>query len=365
VADRTFIGWWPGRTNREADRDCRKDGALCRADSRTVFPFPLLGGGLHFFVQRDRWTVFPFPLLGGGLHFFVQRDRWMVSPFPLLGGGLHFFVQRDRWTVFPFPLLGGGKHIFVQGDRCAVGWSCSNPSPLHPTMTRQDYYPVAISEQVLWLHQFAQTLVSCIGVLHLQEKHLREGIADALWLAYVVGPYRTELRRFAPAATRTIEHAQTGKGHDPLTLTPYLLPPLPEGVVPRPPGALKRLFNLVVMIKYARGYDKSIGRQLGILPREDTREFPVPTFKIRVAAGDPNQKVIIRYSRHGQSAVFIQCQVGDGDWDAGTISGRSVYEDTRPLLVPGQPELRRYRMRYWQGEPFGNWTDVVTVTVGP
>ena len=310
--------------------------------------------------------VFRFPLLEGGLPFLVQRNRWMVFPFSLLGGGLHFFVQRDRWMVFPFPLLvGGGGHIPAPEDRCAVGWSCSNPSPLHPTMTRQDYYPVAISEQVLWLHQFARTLVSCIGVLGIQEKHLREGIADALWLAYVVGPYRTELRRFAPAATRTIEHAQTGKGHDPLTLTPYLLPPLPEGVVPRPPGALKRIFNLVVMIKYARGYDKSIGSQLGILPREDTREFPVPTFKIRVAAGDPNQKVIIRYSRHGQSAVFIQCQVGDGDWDAGTISGRSVYEDTRPLLVPGQPELRRYRLRYWQGEPFGDWTDVVTVTVGP
>lgn len=331
----------------------------------TVFRFPLLVGGLPFCVQRNRWMVFRFSLLIGGLHFFMQRDRWTVFPFPLLGWGLHIFVQRDHWMVLSFPPLGRGRHIFARRDRCAGGSLCSNPSLIHPTMTRQDYYPVAISEQVLWLHQFARTLVSCIGVLGIQEQHLREGIADALWLAYVVGPYRTELRRFAPAATRVIEHAQTGKGHDPLTLTPYLLPPLPEGVVPRPPGALKRIFNLVVIIKHASGYNDSIGRQLGILPREDTREFPVPTFKIRVAAGDLNQKVIIRYSRHGQSAVFIQCQVGDGDWDAGTPAFGSLYEDTRPLRVPGQPELRRYRMRYWQGKPFGDWTDVVTVTVGP
>jgi hypothetical protein len=175
-------------------------------------------------------------------------------------------------------------------------------------MTRQDYYPVAISAQVLWLQHFAQTLVSYIGVLAIQEKNLRDGIADALWLAYVVGPYRTVLRRFAPAATRTIEHAQTGHGHDPLELTAYLLPPLPEGVVPRPPGALKRLFNLIIVIKNAKGYDEGIGRHLGILPRQDTREFPVPTFKIRVGAGVPNQKVIIRYSRHGQSATGMQAR---------------------------------------------------------
>lgn len=29
------------------------------------------------------------------------------------------------------------------------------------------------------------------------------------------------------------------------------------------------------------------------------------------------------------------------------------------------PGVRRYRMRYWDGQPFGDWTDVVTVTVGP
>ncbi len=40
-----------------------------------VFRFPLLAGGLPFFVQGNRWTVFRFPLLGGGLHFFVQGNR--------------------------------------------------------------------------------------------------------------------------------------------------------------------------------------------------------------------------------------------------------------------------------------------------
>jgi hypothetical protein len=40
--------------------------------------------------------------------------------------------------------------------------------------------------------------------------------------------------------------------------------------------------------------------------------------------------------------------------------------DERPLLVAGQPEVREYRMRFWdKGTPNGDWTDVVKVTVSP
>lgn len=235
----------------------------------------------------------------------------------------------------------------------------------HTAMTRQDYYPRAIANQPGWLRNFAHTLNQCRGRLDLRDEFVDDAIADALWLAYVVGPYRTAARRFGPASTRAIEEVQTGKGAAALALTNWVLPPVPEGVVPRPPGALKRIFKLVVVIKRSPGYDESLGLQLGILSPKDTTAHPVPTFKIRVAAGDANQKVLIRYSRHGHPGVFIQCQVNDGDWDAGIIAMRSLHVDTRPLRVPGQPELRRYRLRYWDGQPYGDWTDVVTVTVGP
>lgn len=232
-------------------------------------------------------------------------------------------------------------------------------------MTRQDYYPVAIPAQVLWLHQFANMLSQNIGRLAIEEPRLRDGIADALWLAYLVGPWRTEQRRFALAATWSIEHAQTGTGSDPMAPLAYREPPLPEGVVPRPPGALKRLFKLIRTIKVVNGYDESIGLQLGILPRKDTTEHAVPTFKLRVVSGMPNQRVIIRYSKHGHAGIFIQCQQDDGEWDKGSIATGSVFEDKRPLRVPGRPELRHYRFCFWDGQAQGDWTDVVTVTVGP
>lgn len=231
-------------------------------------------------------------------------------------------------------------------------------------MTRQEYYPVAISAQVLWLRHFAETLPLYNGVLAIQTRDMEDAIADARWLAHVLGTWRTELRRLALAGTAAIEQALTVHGHNPQQL-PVFDPVPPEGILPRPPGGLRRLFQFIRVIKSVKGYDESIGSLLGILPKHDTREFPVPTFKIRVATGPVNQKVILRYSRHDQPGVFIQCQVGEGQWDEGRIAMGSVHEDTRPLQVPGEPEVRHYRMRYWDGKPFGDWTDVATVTVGP
>ncbi len=48
------------------------------------------------------------------------------------------------------------------------------------------------------------------------------------------------------------------------------------------------------------------------------------------------------------------------------IDTESPYMDERPLLVAATPEVREYRMRFWdKGTPNGDWTDVVKVTVSP
>ena len=42
------------------------------------------------------------------------------------------------------------------------------------------------------------------------------------------------------------------------------------------------------------------------------------------------------------------------------------YLDDRPLQVAGTPEVRKYRLRYWdKGNPNGDWSDTATITVGP
>ena len=38
--------------------------------------------------------------------------------------------------------------------------------------------------------------------------------------------------------------------------------------------------------------------------------------------------------------------------------------DTRPLKVAGQPEKRRYRLCFWDGEPTRVWSPVIEVVFG-
>ena len=41
-----------------------------------------------------------------------------------------------------------------------------------------------------------------------------------------------------------------------------------------------------------------------------------------------------------------------------------VLSNDRPLLVPGQPEIREYKLRFWDaGQENGDWTDVASATV--
>lgn len=54
----------------------------------------------------------------------------------------------------------------------------------------------------------------------------------------------------------------------------------------------------------------------------------------------------------------------DTTWSYLAIDTSSPYHDTRALRVAGQPEKRRYRLCYWDGEPTKNWSDTVEVTFG-
>lgn len=63
--------------------------------------------------------------------------------------------------------------------------------------------------------------------------------------------------------------------------------------------------------------------------------------------------------------VWIEGQTGnETDWRFLAIDTSNPYNDTRPLTVPGQPEKRRYRLCYWDGQPSNNWSKIVAVTFG-
>ena len=69
--------------------------------------------------------------------------------------------------------------------------------------------------------------------------------------------------------------------------------------------------------------------------------------------------------RLGHLGLLIEVQVAD-ETECGTVGiGTSdPFHDNRPLKVPGQPEKRRYRVCFWDGEPTRVWSAVIEVVFG-
>jgi hypothetical protein len=130
------------------------------------------------------------------------------------------------------------------------------------------------------------------------------------------------------------------------------------------PGALNRIFDFVQIIKRSPGYTEAIGQDLGIVGAEDSTEHTRPDFSLVAEMGMGCQCVKVRYKKFGHYAVAIYSKRGTGDWVLLSIDSASPYLDERPLMVDGQPEIRQYRLRFWDaGSENGDWSDVATITV--
>lgn len=232
-------------------------------------------------------------------------------------------------------------------------------------MKRQTYYPSRIGDQANWLDNFATKLPGYGATLGVAPADITAAVNDARWGHYVLGSWLTAVRAFAPSTTDAVDDVLTGEGEDPITLPTFVPPALPDGVTPPRPGALTRLFALIAKLKLATAYTEAIGTDLGVVGSEET-EKPLPKFKATVEQGAGCQCVKMIFYKYTHMGVFLESRRGSGIWEFLAIDTESPYIDDRPLAVAGQPEVREYRMRFWdKGTPNGDWTDVVKLTVSP
>ncbi|MCX6900481.1 MAG: hypothetical protein NT105_17515 [Verrucomicrobia bacterium] len=233
-------------------------------------------------------------------------------------------------------------------------------------MKRQKYYPARIDSQITWLLNFSAKLPGYETPLGLPSAHVDACVASCKYLVYVLQLWLPAVRTFGLAATEAADLLASGEGSAAVPLPVFTLPPLPEGVVAVPPGVLTpRLFALVALIKASPGYTDTIGLDLGIVGA-DPAVGTVPEVTAEVQAGDTCQNVALAFVKHGHTGVYVESKRGNGPWEFLATDTFSPYLDTRTLLVAGTPEVRQYRLRYWdKGEPVGEWSDIVTVTVAP
>jgi len=136
-------------------------------------------------------------------------------------------------------------------------------------------------------------------------------------------------------------------------------------VTAAPPGALNRIFALIAKMKLSAGHTEAIGTDLGIVGSAET-EKALPKFSADLLQGGGCQCMKLTFYKYTHMGVYIESRRGTGASEFLGIDTESPYEDERPLLVAGTPEVHEYQMRFWdKGAPNGDWTDVVKVMVSP
>lgn len=234
-------------------------------------------------------------------------------------------------------------------------------------MKRKYFYPADFFERPEWHSNLAAKLQLYAAALPLPAAEVNEGVADNLYLAYGLGVWINNVREYALSCTSLLDTLTRGTGGEPFvfsTCTATALPTLPVGITEVLPGALDRTFKLVQQIKTRPGYTEAIGLDMGIIGEEDTTEHSMPEFTLKTEQGMGCHCVKVRYKKFGHYAVAVYSKRGAGGWELLGISSDNPYEDERPLLVAGQPEVREYKLRFWDsGAENGDWTDVASTTV--
>jgi hypothetical protein len=233
-------------------------------------------------------------------------------------------------------------------------------------MKRQRFFPTAVEARPGWFNTYATQLVIANATLDLDPADVTATVNDALYCKYTCGVWLTGARDLGPAATSSVENLFTGVGATAVVLPVFTVPALPAGVTAVPPGALNRIFTFVQTIKSSKNYTEAIGLQLGIVGQEDAAEHPVPEFTLKVERGGGCECVKIVFKKFGRQGVVIYSRRGGGAWEMLAIDLASPYLDERPLLVAGQPEVRDYRLQYYDdAAATGDFTEVASVTVTP
>lgn len=243
-------------------------------------------------------------------------------------------------------------------------------------MRHQRYYPSHVGDQISWLINFYTKLPGYETTLGLTGAYVDACVASCKFLVYVLSSWLPAVRTFNSAATDATALLAHGEGSTALVLPTFTAPTPPTGVVPVPPGVLTpRLFDLVAQIKAAPGYTDPIGDDLGIVGEATggggaamaaVATVPVPKFKVTAKSTVTGPQVALDFIKHGHTGVYIETKRGTGDWEFLATDTFAPYTDTRALLVAGTPEVRQYRMCYWdKGEPTNDWSDIASLTVGP
>ncbi|MDD5034944.1 MAG: hypothetical protein PHE55_09320 [Methylococcaceae bacterium] len=231
-------------------------------------------------------------------------------------------------------------------------------------MPNQAYFPASEADRVVWLTHFRAKLPLHGPTLGITAEEITTILADIDFYTWILHTWNPSMQQTALEATAYKGIIATGTGADLLPVPTQAQFDQPPAV--RPPGVLTRLFNFVQRIKIGAGYDLAIGQDLGIIGSQNTTLHLIPEFTASIERGMAIERVKIVFTKYSHDGVFIECRRNNGAWEFLAIVTGKPWFDERPLLDPNVPEIREYRLRWWdKGEAHGEFSPVQRVIVGP
>ena len=174
-------------------------------------------------------------------------------------------------------------------------------------------------------------------------------------------------RTFSPAVTAYRDTLITGAEAPVGAIPVFAAPAAPPAVVGG--GIVVRTRRLVQKIRASASFTTAIATDLGLPTGSDSSAAPTPDLHPALdstrASFLPGVGVSIPWVKGRHSGVAVTGQRGaETTWQSLGDDLYSPFIDKRPNLTPGQPETRRYRFQYKDGdEVIGQLSDIVVVTV--
>ncbi len=228
-------------------------------------------------------------------------------------------------------------------------------------MAVKDYLKMPELELPAWFTNFSQRLPVHQMTLGLSQTDIDQVNADTAIVQVSVqgaATYKDQLAAWVAFKNGELYGAAGGP-------TPELPSPPPLAAVAVPPGIISRTRQFVQRIKSTANYTTVIGQDLRIIGDEETPPAEIkPQCSVKPL---PNFQAEISFVKAGYDGVTIESQRGsETTWQQIAIDLHSPYVDNRGPLTAGQPEERRYRLRYLDHDvPVGLYSDTIAATVGP
>lgn len=225
-----------------------------------------------------------------------------------------------------------------------------------------DVLPYTEDGRKSWAENMLLKFPPLAGGLGFNGAETTSFLNDITMLIYVISASQSaqlESKAWTAFKRQMLEGVPDGANSIPLPVS--TAPELPEAITDA--GLIPRIRGDIARMKTAKGFTEAIGEQLQIFgdSSDDLNLGDVqPKFKAVPKVGS----VTLNWTKGDFDGVVIESQRGsetvftflDKDF-------KSPFDDLRPNLAAGTPEVRRYRMIYLlDDQVVGIWSDEVVIT---